>query len=92
MAKRGGAKLAAGIRVRVREGVTVPECPQFSADGWVGEVVEVKGRGSDQKVIVEWTDATIDSMPADYVQLCEQQGLYLQMACFTASDVETVEE
>lgn len=87
MAKRKSAKLSAGTVIRVNDGVTMPEFPDVDISGWTGTVTESQGRGADIKYIVEWDDATSQRMPQDYVDHCEQQGLYARMACLPGSNV-----
>lgn len=81
-------KLAVGTLIQVKSEVTVPEYPDVIAAGWQGTIVETKGRGSDLKYIIEWSEQTVTQMPSNYVEHCESTGLYYQMACFPAESVE----
>lgn len=80
MAKRK-AKLASGMQIRVRPGVSMPEFESLDISEWTGMVLEMTGKGADQKVILEWSPECVSQMPAEYVQHCESQGLFHGMAC-----------
>lgn len=84
------SKPAPGQRIRVNDGVTMPEFPALSIAGWTGTVLETTGSGSKLKVILEWDNATLTSLPDDYRQHCEAQGLVYGMACLPGSDVHLV--
>lgn len=88
MAKKKSSNSLAGTKVRVREGVTSPEFPEISLSGWTGLVVEAQGKPPAVQFIIEWDDATMAAMPADYVSRCEAQQLYYKMACLNEADVE----
>lgn len=88
MAKKKSSNSLAGTKVRVREGVTSPEFPEIPLSGWTGLVVEAQGKPPAVQVIIEWDDATMAAMPADYVSRCEAQQLYYKMACLNEADVE----
>jgi hypothetical protein len=81
-------KLSVGSKIRVKEDIAVPEFEQVSASGWIGMIVESKGKGAEMKFIIEWDDATVDRFPDCYVKYCEEKGLYSRMACFKAVEVE----
>ncbi|WP_437203328.1 hypothetical protein [Planctomicrobium sp. SH664] len=81
-------KPAAGLKIQVNEGVTMPEFAHLSIAGWRGTVLETSGSGSKLKVILEWDDATLAMMPEDYRLHCESQGLVFSMACLPGSDVQ----
>lgn len=87
MAKRRSSKPSAGQRVRVNDGVTMPEFPDLSIGGWTGMILETQGRGSSAKVILEWDDAALDSMPQKYREQCEGQNILHTMACLPMNDV-----
>ncbi len=82
------AKLAAGSRITIKPGVTIPEFPDVDAGGWSGMVVETKGKGADMKCIVEWDDQTVGLIPQSYKDHCEKTGLYFMMACFPLSEID----
>ena len=92
MAKKKTKKIAAGTSVEVNEGIAIPEFPDVCAEGWLGTVVESKGRGETLKYIIEWEDATIEAMPKSYLEQCETIGLYHRMACLNANQIKSVEE
>lgn len=91
MAKRQAAKLAAGHRIRVNDGVTMPEFPHLVIGGWTGMVMETAGRGPATKVILKWDESVVERIPDDYRKHCEAEGLFHEMACLPAADV-TAEE
>lgn len=88
MAKRKTSKLTSGTSVRVREGTHMPEFPSLDISGWEGMVMETQGKGSSQKVILEWSQASLEKMPAEYREHCESQGLFHGMACLLLTDLE----
>lgn len=75
--------IAVGMRVRVQEGVTSPEFPDFSLAGWTGTVCEVTGKVSPTSCILEWDADTLQRIPTEYVARCEQGGLYHLMVCLS---------
>lgn len=87
MAKRRSSKPNAGQRVRVNPGVTMPEYPNVSIEGWTGMVLETQGRGAAAKVILEWDDPALEAMPVEYREECESQNMLYTMACLPLSDV-----
>lgn len=82
------SKLAAGTVAQIRTGVRMPEFESLDIGGWTGMVLEVQGKGAQQKVILEWDAATSQRIPADYQSHCEQQGLFAGMACVPAQCLE----
>lgn len=88
--KKSTDRLSPGTRIRVKAGVCVPEFPEIHCDGWSGRIVELTGKKSDPKFVIEWDEATLQSLPASYVKECEQKGLFYRMACFTGDDLEAV--
>jgi hypothetical protein len=91
MAKKGAPKVVSGTGVRVKEGICLPEFPEFSIAGWTGEVLETKGRGSAVQYIIQWDGETVASMPPAYRDHCEAHGLIHEMVCLSKADVEAVE-
>lgn len=90
--KKSSAKYSAGTKIRVKPGVTVPEFPEVTCEGWSGRIAELTGKTSAPKYVVEWDEATIQSMPPEFVERCEQQGLFYRMACFTGEQIEPMDE
>ncbi len=41
--------------------------------------------------MVAWDDTTLDAMPAEYLEFCEQKQLYHLMICLGEAELETVE-
>ena len=80
-----------GTTIRVKGGVVSPEFPDFSYAGWAGSVVELTGKKSALKYVIEWDDRTIDDMPTEYRDLCEQNSLFYRMACFDANQIERID-
>jgi len=81
-----------GTPVRVKEGVTSPDVPDFSLAGWTGAVSEVAKKKPPRKYMIEWDQSTLDAMPADYLEFCEQKQLYHLMICLEEEQIEAVEE
>lgn len=88
--KKTAVGLAAGTLIRVKPGEMSPEFPEISIAGWAGSVVETSGKPPQLFYIVEWDQATMDAMPAEYVQQCEAQQLYYRMASLPEAAVEQV--
>lgn len=87
MGKRRSSKPSAGDRVRVNEGVTMPEFPTLEIGGWLATVAETQGRGASAKVILLWDHSAIAVMPEEYRSQCESQNMLHTMACLMMSDV-----
>ncbi|MDA0831765.1 MAG: hypothetical protein O2955_16150 [Planctomycetota bacterium] len=89
MSSKPSAKIGVGAKIRVKPGTVSPEFPDITCAGWTGTILEASGKKQEIKFIIEWDDATLGQMPADYLQKCEQQGLYHKMACFQSDQVES---
>jgi len=88
MPRGKSAKPAPGQRVKVTEGVAMPEFPDLSIAGWTGSVLETSGTGGKMKVILEWDAETQEKLPESYRAHCESQGLVSTMACLPAAELE----
>lgn len=89
MAKKSTSSvLAAGTRIRVKPGVSVPEFSEVSCEGWTGTIAELTGKKTDPKYVIEWDEETVGKMPPSYVQACESQNLYYRMAYFGGDEIE----
>jgi hypothetical protein len=94
MAKKRAASssgIAIGTFVRVKEGVTSPDMPDFPLAGWTGAIAEVAKKKPPRKYMVEWDQKTLDGMPAEYLQFCEQKQLYHLMICLAEDEIEPAE-
>ncbi len=92
MAKKASAsRLTPGTRVRAREGVTVPEFPEMTYAGWTGTVRELMGKKSAPKYLIEWDDETIEQMPQEYRDQCEEQQVFYAMACLAYEDLQVLD-
>ena len=89
--KKTPGQLAAGSRVRVRTGVTMPEFPDVVCDGWTGTVSEVTGKKADAKYLIEWDESVVSAMPAAYVRQCEEKQFFYRMACFRGDEIEAID-
>jgi len=89
---KAALQLTVGTRIRVKDGVTAPEIPDICCEGWVGNIIELLGKKSQVKYIIEWDNSTIDEMPAAYIDRCEEQGLYFKMSCFEGDEIEAVDD
>lgn len=85
------AKLRVGSDVSVKDGVLSPDFRDISFGGWTGTIVEVSKKKSGTTYILEWSEATLDSMPTNYVDRCEENQLFYRMACLTPDDLEPVD-
>lgn len=84
--------IAVGTKIRVKEGVASPEFPDVSYAGWAGSVVELTGKNSARKYVIEWDYQTLDDMPTEYRVLCEENSLFYRMACFDAKQIERIDD
>ncbi|MEX0726281.1 MAG: hypothetical protein WEB58_11890 [Planctomycetaceae bacterium] len=91
MSNKPSAKIGVGARIRVKPGTMLPEFPDIICAGWSGIIREAAGKKQGLKYTVEWDAATIQQMPADYLQKCEQLRFLHEMACFPADQLETCE-
>jgi len=81
-------KLSVGTSVRVKQGVTAPDVPEVDVAGWTGTITQVKKSKNGPQCFVEWHAATVDAMPAEDLQICQDRMLYHLMACFSNDDLE----
>ncbi len=89
MAKRKASRSFEGQRVRVKDGVKMPESDSVGIAAWTGTVVEA-GAGETPQLIIEWDAASIANIPETYQAHCDAHGLFAGMACLTFTDVEFV--
>lgn len=88
MAKKKSAGPVVGSRVKVLDGVTLPEADQFAIGGWTGEIVEVAGKGPAAKYVIQWDAATMAKISPELRQHCDANGWLAEMACLPADQVE----
>jgi hypothetical protein len=88
MGKKKAAGPGVGSRVKVLDGVTLPEAEQFAIGGWTGEIVEVAGKGAAAKYVIQWDDATTAKISPELRQHCDANGWLAEMACLSADQVE----
>ena len=81
-------ELSVGTGIRVKAGVTAPDLSEFKIEGWTGTIAELTGKKANRKYIIQWDAATVEQMPAAYLEQCERKQLYHLMACLTADDIE----
>jgi len=86
--KQSIGKFPVGSRVRVKTGVASPEFPDFSVEGWTGTINEVASKKAPVTYVLEWDEPTLERMPKDYVDRCEQGGLYYRMICLSEDDLD----
>ena len=84
--------IAVGTKIRVKEGVASPEFPDVSYAGWTGSVVEQTGKKLARKFVIEWDDQTLDDMPTEYHDRCEENSLFYRMACLDAKQFESIDD
>lgn len=90
--KKAKNKFSAGTRIRVKEGISSPEFPEISINGWTGTITEIAGKKSQPKYMIEWDEPTLEKMPPEYLEKCEQDKLYHKMACLGGEEIESLEE
>lgn len=81
-------ELRAGMAIKVKDGITAPDLPEFSIAGWSGTITEVSGKKTARRYFIEWDSATLDAMSSDYTDACEERQLYHLMTCLTADQIE----
>lgn len=86
--KKSLGKFPVDSKVRVKPGVPSPEFPEITLEGWSGTVCEVSGKGDAIRYVIEWDQTTLSAMPAEYLQKCEQDGLFHAMACLGEDTLE----
>jgi len=79
-----------GNPIRVNAGVVAPDVPDISIENWTGLIVEVSGKKGARKCMIEWDDATLQSMPAEYMDKCEELRLYYKMACLNEDEISPI--
>jgi hypothetical protein len=88
MAKKKASRgPGAGTKIRVRDGISIPEFPDVACGGWTGMVIDVSGKENPQYV-VEWDGDALQKMPKAYIDECEQKNLLYTMACLPADSLE----
>lgn len=88
MVAKAKTRFKAGQAVRVKEGVPSPEFPDVLLSGWSGTVEEVAAKKDPPSYLVEWDERTLASLPASYLERCEQQGLYHKMIWMDEPNLE----
>lgn len=81
-------KLSVGARICVKTGVAAPDVPEVDVTGWTGTVTQIKKQQERKRCFVEWDTDTLDAMPAQYLQFCQDRMLYHLMACLDVEDLE----
>jgi hypothetical protein len=77
-----------GTAVKVKTGITAPDLPEFSIEGWTGQIVQVGGKKAARKYFIEWDADTLKNMPEAYATACEEKQLYHLMTCLTTDQIE----
>ena len=80
-------ELKKGKQIRVNASVAAPDIPEILIENWTGIIVEVIGKKGARKYMIEWDEATLDAMPAEYTEKCEELRLYHKMACLIGDDL-----
>ena len=77
----------------VKAGTTVLEFPDVVCGGWTGAVDNLIGKSKpDPKYVIEWDEATIEAMPAEYISKCGESNLFYRMACFLRDDLDVLND
>jgi hypothetical protein len=81
-----------GDVVRVKQGVLDPDTEAFSIGGWQGRVLEIRAQEDETSIIdIEWDSITLQKMPQESIERCEEEGLdWTQMGLYT-EDLESAE-
>jgi hypothetical protein len=79
---------AVGDSVRVKPGVDDPDLG-IDIGGWQGRVTDIR-QGDDGILLVDirWDSVTLDSMPDEAIEQCEDMGLDWRVMGLAADDVE----
>ena len=72
---RTPARFAAGARVRIKPGITVPDFEDIPLGGWAGTIQEVDQRSTPPTYLIAWNKHTLDHMHPVYRKRCERDGL-----------------
>jgi len=81
-------KLRVGAKICVKTGVAAPDVPEVEVAGWTGTVTQIKKHQDGKRCFVEWDKDTLEAMPAQYLQFCQDRMLYHLMACFDVEDLD----
>jgi len=63
-------KFAVGCQVRVKKGVTAPNCPDLPMGGWSGKVYEASGT----MCLVHWNEATLEAIHSIHRERSQWDG------------------
>ncbi len=90
MAKKKAARSGPGVgtKIRVREGITMPEFPSVNCSGWTGEIVDTAGGKENPQFVIEWDSETKSRLPQSYIDDCEKKQLLFTMACLPGETLE----
>ena len=81
-------KFAVGDRVRVKYGTADPDFPDIPLGGWAGTISEVRHDGKTHLYLIEWSQFTLDNMPAIFRKRCERDGLDEESSWLGEEDLE----
>ena len=91
MAKKKASKsFPIGTRIQIAAGIAIPEFEEVSCEGWTGTIIDTLGKKSDPKYVIEWDDAIMEQLPAEYITQCEAQQLYYRCACFMKGEIAEI--
>ena len=76
-----------GDSVRVKDGVTDPDNPEWNIERWQGRIIEITGE-MPPLILVAWDSITLKNMPASIIEACEVEGLDWSQFYLLPSDVE----
>ena len=83
-------KLSVGTRVVIKTGVTAPDMPEFSIEGWTGRLKQISKKKAGRQFFVEWDEATLGNMSEEFRNLCEERMLFHAMVCLPEDALEIV--
>lgn len=81
-------QLRAGTAIKVKDGTSAPDLPDFSIAGWSGVITKVSGKKDAKKFFIEWDAATLEAMSSEYTDACEEKQLYHLMTCLSGDEIE----
>lgn len=77
--------------VRVKDGITDPDDPQIDWSGWHGRLTDLSRLDQEKPTILIGLDSiTIRSLPVEYIEECEEQGLGWSELYVYSEDVDLV--
>ena len=77
-------KFAVDSEVRVKKGVTAPNCPDMPMGGWCGKVCQASGA----ICLVHWSEATLEAIHSTHRERWQRDGVDCRDMWFQGSVLE----